>query len=319
MPSGSIRLTCRMVFSRFVIALGLEFSLGALFYLALRLPRLARTAALLVLLIGILLAPILIPPHAGFLRLLAAVNAVMVGARVYDEYWAVSGGQQTRLLAYLISLENPFAVVLRRAAQEPPGARWADAVRAAGGLLVGATAIFLLIRIFTIDWRQHSFIAEHCAKAITLFLIIQFLPNGLAATARLAGLPATNFGGPFFLARTPAEFWRLYNRPAGQFFYEHVFKPSGGRRRVIFATLMTFAVSGVIHEYVFDLAAGRVLRSQMAFFMLEGVAVAATLRLRPRAWMTWPAILLTFAFNVAAVRVFLASVNAILPFYVNRN
>jgi hypothetical protein len=307
-----------MAFSHFVITFALEFTLGALFYPALRLPRPARTATLAVCVAGILVAPILIPPRAGFLRLLAAVNAVMVGARVYDEYWAASCGEQTGWFRYLASLENPFAVVLRRAAQEPHPARRADVLGAIVGLLVGAAAVFLLIHLFTIDWQKHSFIAEHCAKAITLFLIIQFLPNGLAAGARLVGLPATNFGGAFFLARTPAEFWRLYNRPAEQFFYEHVFKPARGRRRIIFATLMTFAVSGIIHEYVFDLPAGRILGSQMAFFMIEGIAVAATLRLRPRGWLKWPAIVLTFVFNVAAVRIFLASVNAVVPFYVNR-
>ena len=32
--------------------------------------------------------------------------------------------------------------------------------------------------------------------------------------------------------------------------------------------LATFAVSGILHEYAFDLPAGRVLGSQMAFFLI---------------------------------------------------
>jgi hypothetical protein len=53
------------------------------------------------------------------------------------------------------------------------------------------------------------------------------------------------------------------------------------RTRPVRATIVTFLVSGVIHEYVFDLAAGRVLGSQMLFFTIHGLAVVATLRLRP--------------------------------------
>jgi hypothetical protein len=303
-----------MALRQFVIALALEYALGVLFYPLSRLPRRARVGAVIALLAAVLAAPMLIPAHARFLRLLAAVNGIMICARVYDEFWAADE-RRVGLWTYLTALANPFALVLRRVESESPHERKADVVRAAVGLLIGAGAVWVLVWVFQIDWWRHSALAEHCAKAISLFLIIQFLPNGVAALYRLIGLPATDFGGPFFLARTPAEFWRLYNRPAEQFFYEHVFKPAGGRRRLIFATLMTFFVSGILHEYVFDLPAGRVLGTQMAFFMIEGFAVVATLRLRPRGWMTWPAIILTFAFNVAAVRIFLASLDASVPFY----
>jgi len=314
-----IRPPEQMALRLFLIAVAAQYLLGLLFYPASHWTGRARTTAFLALIGGILLAPILIPSHARFLRLLAAVNAVAIGARMYDEHAAVRARRQPiSFWTYVTGLGNPFAVALRRVMAEPARNTLLDLRRAAVGLILGSLAILLLIRIFEIDWRN-LFVAEHCAKAIALFLIIQFLPNGLAASARLVKLPATDFGGLFFLARTPAEFWRLYNRPAEQFFYEHVFKPAGGRHRMILATLATFAVSGVIHEYVFDLAARRVLGTQMAFFMLEGLAVVATLRLRPRGWMTWPAILLTFAFNVAAVRIFLASLNAIVPFYVSRH
>ena len=85
--------------------------------------------------------------------------------------------------------------------------------------------------------------------------MIQFLPNGLSPIFRLLDIPATNFAGPFFLARTPAEFWRVDNRPAGQFLHEYVFKPAGGVTRPLRATFLTFLVSGLVHEYVFDIPA----------------------------------------------------------------
>jgi len=121
-----------------------------------------------------------------------------------------------------------------------------------------------------------------------------------------------------FAARTPADFWRRYNRPAQQFFDEDVFQPLGGLRAPVRATLGTFAVSAVLHEYLFDIAVGRVQGYQMVFFVLQGLAVAATRRVKPRGWraVAWGAG--TLAFNLATSALFFASVNEILLFYTRR-
>jgi hypothetical protein len=201
--------------------------------------------------------------------------------------------------------------------ERPPSER-SEVVQMLVCLSAGLAAVALIVGVFSIRWRGYPFVAEHCAKAISLFLMIQFLPNGLAPIFRLLNIPATNFAGAFFLARTPAEFWRLYNRPVWQFFQEYIFKPSGGAIHPVRATLLTFFVSGLVHEYVFDISAPRVLGWQMLFFTIQGLAVIATIRLRPRGWLAAPAMVLTFVFNLASVYIFLICLNAVLPFYVNR-
>jgi D-alanyl-lipoteichoic acid acyltransferase DltB (MBOAT superfamily) len=118
-----------------------------------------------------------------------------------------------------------------------------------------------------------------------------------------------------FLARTPADFWRRYNRPAQQFLYEDVFKPVGGLRSPIRAVLLTFAVSALIHEYVFGISIGRVQAYQTSFFLLQGFAVAATARVRPQGWRALPWTTATFAFNLASSVLFFASVESLVPFY----
>src|SRR5437660_950492 len=70
---------------------------------------------------------------------------------------------------------------------------------------------------FAVHWRSISFALEHCTKLPALFLVILVFPTTLAAAYRLLGIPSTDFSKNFFLARTRAEFWREYNRPAGQF------------------------------------------------------------------------------------------------------
>ena len=49
--------------------------------------------------------------------------------------------------------------------------------------------------------------------------------------------------------------------------------------------------------------------------MLQGLAVIATLRLRPTGWPAVVGIVLTLAFNLITARLFFTSVAAAVPFY----
>ena len=120
------------------------------------------------------------------------------------------------------------------------------------------------------------------------------------------------------MARIPADFWRRYNRAAGQFFHEDVFKPLGGLRSPVRATLGTFAVSAVLHEYIFWIAVGRVQGFQTAFFLLQGLVVAATLKVKPRGWRAVAWGTGTLGSNLASSVLFFASMDEVLPFYTRR-
>jgi hypothetical protein len=291
---------------------------GAAFYPAQYLPRRPRAIFGLVLGAAIAIAPLLIPEHPRFFRLSGTLLAVTLSVKLYDLYWTAEAQTRVGIIAFAEYLFNPMALVLRRVLRERQPAFLAVLRQFMISAISGTAAIFLTIRVFQIHWRNYSFALEHCSKLVSFFLIIQFLPNAISALFRILGIPSTNFGGPFFLARTPAEFWRWYNRPAGQFFQEYIFKPAGGRRRLVVATLATFAFSGLVHEYVFDIPAGRILGTQMAFFLIQGLAAIATIRLKPRGWLRGPAIAATLAFNLLTGLMFFSSMNAVLPFYVDR-
>jgi hypothetical protein len=299
-------------------ALGIVLGVGAAFYPTLWLGRRARAVVLAMSLGAIALSPLLIASRGRLPRLGVMLLAVTVGVRLWDTHAGTWATTRPKLLTYLACLVNPFALAMRQVLAERQPERRQDAFRFAAGLAAGGVMIAIIVRVFLVDWRAHSFIVEHCAKVLSLFLMIQFLPNGLAAGYRLAGLPATDFAGNFFLAATPAEFWRRYNRPVSQFFREYLFKPSGGLRHPLVATGVIFAFSAVLHEYVFDVPAGRILGYQLVFFSLHGAASMVTLRARPSGWSRASCALLTFAFNLATARIFFASVNAVIPFYVPR-
>jgi D-alanyl-lipoteichoic acid acyltransferase DltB (MBOAT superfamily) len=159
------------------------------------------------------------------------------------------------------------------------------------------------------------FILEHCVKTVALFVALIPATAATAALWRLAGGRARDFMDAPLLAATPAEFWRRYNRPVQQFFYEDFFKRVGGLRSPVRATLVIFAVSALIHEYVFAVTLGRVQGYQTLFFLLQGLGVAATVRLRPAGWRVWLWIGATWIFNLTTSMFFFASVNGAFPFY----
>jgi hypothetical protein len=307
-----------MLIRDFGLALAIAFLPAVCFYPAIGWRPRARLRLFIVLEAIVLAAPWAIPAHAPILRLLAGVIAAMPAVKLWDVCRAGRQGSPATPVQYLLYLSNPFSIVWRKiiAERRPPIRE--DLLRVVFGILGSVGAAWVCFAVFVFQWRQFPFALEHCTKLPAVFLVILVLPNTLAAAYRLLGIPSTDFSNNFFLARTPAEFWRGYNRPAGQFLHEDVFKMLGGPRFPMTGALATFAVSGLIHEYFFDVAAGRVQGYQMAFFLVQGIASVATARLRPIGWRAAVWMLATFGFNLATGLLFFASMNDAIPFYVRR-
>jgi D-alanyl-lipoteichoic acid acyltransferase DltB (MBOAT superfamily) len=163
--------------------------------------------------------------------------------------------------------------------------------------------------------RSLGFIVEHTLKLAAFYVALHGVFFIIVGLARRAGQPARLVFDNVFAARTPADFWRRYNRPVGQFLYEDIFKPSGGRRHPVWATLVTFVFSAIGHEYLISISIGRVEGYQTAFFLIQGLAVALTLRVRPKGAVVPVAVALTLAFNLATSFLFFASIQHYFPFW----
>jgi hypothetical protein len=300
------------------IAAAVAFATAALFYPALALNRTRRLGFLVVSLTAIVLTPLLIPPERTFLRLLSSMLATAFGAKLYDLHLGAGQGHRLDLRTFLLFLPNFASLVARRLDAEPRPSRSADFAQLARNVLGCACGIAVFVVVFQRDWRQTPFAVEHAVKVVALFLVL--IPSTQAAVAawRLVGGKARSPMDNPFASRTPADFWKRYNRPAQQFFYEDVFKPLGGLRAPARAIIATFAVSAVIHEYVFGIAIGRVQGYQTAFFLLQGLAVAATAGLKPKGWSVAFWVLATLAFNLASSVLFFASLDQAVPFYARR-
>jgi hypothetical protein len=304
-----------MALARLALALVVAYLAATAFFPALALGRWTRAGVLVVVEAPVLLSPLLVPARAPLLRFLAALNATALAVKLYDLHVSAGRGPRPTLATFLAFLPNVGSVVLRKLDDEPCPPRRANLRHFALGMVGLAAGGAVMVGLFRLDWDGVPFAVEHCAKVLAFYLAL--IPGTAAAAAlwRLGGGRTREFMDAPYLARTPADFWRRYNRPAQQFLYENVFKPAGGLRWPILATLVTFAVSALVHEYVFGIVIGTVQGYQTAFFMLQGCAVAATVRVRPAGWRAAPWMTGTLAFNLASSVLFFASMNGVVPFY----
>lgn len=271
-----------------------------------------------VLAVPILITPWLVyadaPIHTGVLALLL----FLILLKIWDAHVAkVLGLPERPIRAFLFWMVTLVHLVSRRQSSEPVLPAQENLARLAMGLFRMTAGVVMLFGFFVVDWSTTPFWLEHLVKAPAFFIGIVGLFQVIVAIARLTG--AAQAREPChdpLVSATPAEFWRRYNRIMGQFLYENVY------RRVkagpLPAVLLTFLFSGLMHEYCFAMATHQVTGNQIAFFMIHGLAVAATQRLKLKGWKRsfgWSA---TLAFNISAGLLFLADVDRVIPgFYAN--
>ena len=302
-----------MHWNRLAITSAVAFAAALAFHPALRLSRRSRTLVWLVCSATVGLSPCLIPLSAAPPRFIATLFAIGFLTKLYDVHREARLGPHLSLWSYLGYMLNFFWLVRRR---EPSRSPMVLDLRRLGLRPPAAlSAVILCIILYRLNWLTVSFALEHVLKVTAVVSAVVLTSNAAAAVYRLFGGSALDPMSNLFVAPTPADFWRRWNRPAQQFLEEYAFKAAGGLRRPVRATLVTFGISGLLHEYVFGIASGRVQGCQLLFFMLQGFAVVATMRIRPRGRIAIPWIAGTWVFNLASSVLFFMSVNQVIPFY----
>lgn len=267
---------------------------------------------------GLLVLPLVVPADEPLSRAIVAVFTATFVIKLYDLHRGAPGSVPS-WPAYLLFLVSPFCHVYRRLhAARVPSARQ-NLVRLGRGmaLLAGGWAgLAGLAVVMAAHPGDVGFLLEHVSKITAGFVIVYGCAEIAFALWSMAGLRGLHQFDNFFLARTPAAFWRVYNRPVTQYMFENVFRPAGGVRAPVRAILAAFFVSGVMHEYIAGIALQNVQGFQMAFFMIQGAAVAATRRLQPRGRAAIVACIgATMLFNLAASLLFCASFARMFDLY----
>ncbi len=272
-----------------LIAMAIALVAIIIFYFALRLQRPGRLLVFFVLATAVALAPLLLPQEARVTRFCVALFNMFMVFKMWDLHVGAMHSGIPRLRELLGFVANLYYLVFRKRGIEPQPTTSKNLWQ----LALGLTGLFAAERLLTlmqkVDWLQYPFLLEHTLIATGLFLLVVAELIAFVAVTRLFGGYIVNAHDRPFAARTPADFWRRYNRLIGQFLYEDFFKLLRGRRHPVRATLGVFAVSGIFHEYLFWMATGQSPGLQLLFFMLQGGAVALTLRVKPTGWraVTW--------------------------------
>ncbi len=298
---------------RAVLAVSLANALCFAGFLLLRRRRRLSVAVAPVLCVLILATPWIVPAEHRLTRFVCAVLAAASFAKLVDvHHHATRLPPPSQFALYLL---NASSMVLRRLPDEPSPTRRALLTTLFRGAATAALGLGAMWAVFRLRLGDVSFWVEHTAKLVASYVAVL---GGFAATISVWRLTLGKARDPFhniFLARTPADFWRRYNRSVLQFFYENLFKRVGGMRHPVRGTLIVFAASSVLHEYVFGAAIGAIQGLQTAFFMIQGVGVVLTLRVRPRGGAAVMWTLGTIAFNVATGVLFLASLHQVVPWW----
>ncbi|MBI4613485.1 MAG: hypothetical protein HY720_07745 [Planctomycetes bacterium] len=298
-----------------VIALAAPWAAAFFYYPALSRSRGARIAALLVLAVPALAAPLAVPREHSFVRFLVATHAAMFVVGFWDLHRGLPRTGRPRFADYARFLPHPFHFVYRKMGEEPGPGRAANLKRLARGLAEAAAGGVLAWAAFRSDLSSFGLLVEHSAKLLAVYPVLDGVIVATVALWRLAGWRSLDVYREPILARTPADFWRRYNRPIGQFLLEDVAKPAGGYHAPVRATMAAFLASAILHEYLATIAIGRVQGYQTAFFLLQGVAVAATQRVKPRGLAAIPWVFGTILFNLASLLLFCASVDQVVSWY----
>ena len=261
------------------------------------------------------LSPGLISMQHPVLRFLASLSAATVAIKIIDLWLDIRLRSAPTWQEFLAFLANPFIYVRRCLPREPRPLSRHDLVRFLKESLICFTGIALLVAAFSIDWRDWPFLVEHSTKVVLFMLAIVSGLTALAALWRLTGGTARDYMDRPFAARTPADFWRRYNRNMQQFFWQNVFKTTGGLRAPIRTTFLVFVLSALMHELIFSVAIGRVQGYQMTFFLVQGIAATLTAHVKVKGYAVAPWVVGTFVFNLASSVFFFASIHELFPFY----
>jgi hypothetical protein len=297
------------------MALTAAYGLAATFHPARKLAPSARLTVIAILASAIAVTPLLVPSSVPLARLVVAIVAACLILKLVDLHLAAERSHALDALPFAAYLGNVVHLVQRRTGVETQPSATANRRNLLSSLLGMLLALVVLLWSGRVDWSQWPFLLQHAVRAGAFLVGVHFMFLHLAAMMRAIGMYSIDPERRPFLACTPAEFWRRYNRFMGQFLHFNVFVPLGGRRHPVRATLLVFALSGLLHEYLFLVATGRLHGYQMAFFMLQGVAVALTLRIKPSGAMSLVWWMGTWTFHVLTSLLFFASLHSVAAFY----
>jgi hypothetical protein len=204
-------------------AVCLAFGVSLLFFPALRAPVTLRVVVFVCVAGLVGLAPWMLPASARVARFVVAIYSGLLVLKLWDLHVGARRSICPSWPQFLGFMANPLSLVHRRTGSECQPTRRENLIRLLKSLLVAALALLALNFLLILTWGSTPFLVEHVLKATTFFVGATALFSGMAAVGRLLGGYAPEPMNHPLTGRTPAEFWRRYNRWIGEGLREDFF------------------------------------------------------------------------------------------------
>ena len=219
-------------------------------------------------------------------------------ARAVLAGYAISIGMKLRILVVGRDFDPAMVATLPRLVLwlfTPHVTRWPSSTaearsvrRQAAPALLGAIAravAMLMVVAVKLRLEPLPLLGRSALEMLEFYLLLAALAEGIAGLLALGGIAAEPVFRWPVAARSPAEFWsRRWNLVVHRFARCHLFIPAVRHHiSVPSAVALTFAASGVMHEYLAAAAVGLPLYRpgfMLAFFGLQAIAVLLVSALR---------------------------------------
>ncbi len=224
----------------------------------------------------VMFTPLAIHPRHIMLRALAAVLAIDLSFKITDFRAAVRRSPDAAhdFFTYCRFLA-PFPVLLVRLSKRT---RWSGLDLRHGWPTVFASLGFgaccvLLERLWHVPVLRSSFLLDHTVKFALFAVAIEVLARLIHSLEQLAGYATEPIIQDAYQSTTIADFWRRFNTRVHAWFKANVFPLLNRKRAPVRSLLLTFFVSGLLHEVGFAVATSRIDGYQFMFFMLQASAI----------------------------------------------
>lgn len=257
-------------------------------------PRLSPAAAT-ALAAALAAVPFLLPTEAHLWRAIATGYAIALAMKLRHLVDGADADADPAMVAtparLLLWLSVPQDTLWPRSPAEAAAVR-----RTAPGLLARAcvqTGLMLAVVLFKSRLLPVPLLALAALEMVQFYLLLGALADGLAGLVALGGVHCEPAFHHPAAARSPGEFWsRRWNLVVHRFAHRYVFLPAAHWRGPTLALVLTFAASGLMHEYLAIASVGPARYRpgfMLCFFLLQALAVLVTIRWRRRRRSPLPA------------------------------
>ena len=226
----------------------------------------------------LLLLPVLVPAFGAQLPawafMWALAFALFAGCKWLTYAMAIDRGVRTglgRSLGYLFAWIGMDANEFLRADKRPAKPGFAEWFSAVANTLLGAALLWIVAR----RMLPLNPLAAGWTGMIGIVLILHFgLFQILSLSWRTNGVAATPLMRTPIAATSLAEFWgRRWNTAFHELVHRFTFRPLCRRTGASYATLIVFAISGLVHELLISVPARGGFGLPTAYFLIQGLGI----------------------------------------------